>query len=54
MLPRQSEVIGTCLYQYTFADKQLKLIDMKTEGLEKQTLTLLVFSANVIIGAIAK
>ena len=27
---------------------------MKTEGLEKQTLTLLVFSANVIIGAIAR
>ena len=27
---------------------------MKTEGLEKQTLTLLVFSANVIVGAIAR
>ena len=54
MLPRQSAVIGTRLYQYTFAGKQLKLIDMKTKELEKQTLTLLVFSANVIIGAIAR
>ena len=54
MLPRQSEVIGIRLYQYTFAGKQLKSINMKTEKLEKQTLTWLVFSANVIVGAMAR